>query len=120
MKLEQVLNEALASFEAYRRLGFPSEEIFFIMDATNVFMVLKTQGKEFTIVCGPRGDLEGNQIIDEWNKRANAWNGTMTTMEREEIWTSSFVANHCGSLIDGLLHKGITLSRQSPTRTPRN
>lgn len=120
MELEQVLNEALATFEAYRRLGFTSDEIFFTLDSVNIFMVLQTQGKEFTITCGPRGVLDANQITAEWNKKAEAWNGTMTAPEREQIWISSFVASHCGSLIDGLMRKGIRLSRLKPSRPLRN
>jgi hypothetical protein len=49
----------IGAFEAYRRLGFKADDIFFLVSESarfgvlSAFCLLKTQGKEFATECGP-------------------------------------------------------------------
>lgn len=107
--MEASLNNALAAFEAFRRLGFPSDNLFFIQDEKSVFMALELPDKHFTIYCGPKNGTK-DEVVEAWQKKAEAWNHTMTPDEREAIWTGSFISMNCSSLITGMLKKGFQLS----------
>lgn len=113
MGFKLVLEQALAVFEAFRRLGFTSDEIFFTLDSVHVFMTLRTQGREFVITCGPYGPLTPREATDQWNEMAREWNGPMTETERQRIWGQSFIFNQGGDLIRGLVRKGIQIPKQS-------
>lgn len=83
----EVINVCLAAFEAFRRLGFKPEEIFFTYFTDRIAMVLRAQGKEFIADCGARSPVLTDQdIIQIWNERTSKWNAGMTQTERMQIW----------------------------------
>lgn len=57
--ISPTMRNFLGGFEVLRALGFQSDDIFFLIAGSAqtyqlaAFCVLKTQGKEFSIECGP-------------------------------------------------------------------
>jgi hypothetical protein len=78
--IHPAMREALGAFEVLRRFGFESDDIFFHQNAEEVpgrepkgmmFVVLKTQGKDFSIRVGVV-DLPYEVWIEEWTAVATA------------------------------------------------
>lgn len=112
MSPRQCIDEALGWFEAYRRLGFPSEHIHLaIYAAGDVFMELHSQGKVFRGGCGfydgtahPRDEVHAL-----WISRATDWNSTMSESERAALYAQAFPAQNVEVFLLGLHRKGIVL-----------
>jgi hypothetical protein len=59
-EISPTMRAFLGAFEAFRKMGFLSDDIYCVVSrsvrlggALGAFAVLKTQGKEFSIDCGP-------------------------------------------------------------------
>lgn len=96
MKLREIPKgylECLAIFEAFRRLGYPADKIFFVCFSDAVVMSLRHEGLEFAVRVD---DFDGHQatceeIVETWNRAAVAWNGELTESDRLDIWDNSKV-----------------------------
>ena len=90
--------EALAMFEALRRLGFSADDIFCAHYPNETAIILKTQGKEFIITCGNSG-MSTEKFRSLWTKACAMWNGTepgMSTKQREVIFEGSIILRQGG------------------------
>ncbi|MFA4971535.1 MAG: hypothetical protein WC683_02900 [bacterium] len=106
------IREVLAMWEALRRLGFPAADIFCAYYPNQITVVLKMQGKEFTILCG-KPNMSQEQFAKQWTHAAALWNGTepgMTDTTRAIIYQECELmkGGHIGlQLIGALKVKGI-------------
>lgn len=116
MSLDDVLNEGLGFFEAFRRMGFPAEELFLGLDPFKVFIVLRSQGKEFVAICGPFVGGDERALYDAWTAKAKWWNGDATHEERSALWDRSFAKNHAFDLATSMMVKGFVLPRSKACR----
>jgi hypothetical protein len=67
--------EALGTFEMLRRFGFKSDDIYFHVNPDNVFFViLRTQGREFSMDVGPVRGMSPDQAEEAWKMVATALN----------------------------------------------
>jgi hypothetical protein len=108
---------ALATFEAFRRLGFVAEDIYFSVrmgSATGlkergVGIQLQVRGREFAVYAG---SLDGNddEKIAIWKAAARRWS-TCAEEERQEVWAESGLGNLGVALILGLAEKGILIPK---------
>lgn len=100
---DEVLMKGLATFEALRRLGFESDDIYYAMTPGfqgDYFVVqLKTQGKEFTITVG---EVDRTTWVERWTDAGNWWNNATDT-EMDYVWQRWRPPNE---LIAALLAKG--------------
>lgn len=110
----QVINVCLAAYEAFRRLGFKPEEIFFTYFTDRIAMVLRTQGKEFIANCGARSDVLTDQdILNIWNERADKWNGGMSQLERMQIWNGGMPVEALISMTLAIKNLGISIPNEA-------
>jgi len=69
-----IIEATWASFEGFRKLGFPADDIYVIPDGgpkgRNVFVQVRQQGREFNFHVGFRGDLSGDQFAEKWRRYA--------------------------------------------------
>lgn len=93
MNLNSVFEDAWASFEAFRKLGFPSEDIYVVTTCDvppHAMVRVRQQKKEFNFVVGPIGDLSAEQFGERWKSYAAAINGGLiphTELERiYKVW----------------------------------
>jgi hypothetical protein len=79
-EIHPVMRAALGAFEVLRRFGFASDDIFFHQNTDDepgpeprgmMFVVLRTQGKDFTIRVGVV-DLPYAEWAESWKKVATA------------------------------------------------
>lgn len=108
------LRECLAYHEAFRKLGFSSDDIYFMCEDKpssglyrRIWMVLKSEEKEF--ICAA-GEVLGNpgDIRDEWCRVSEWWNET-TDANRRTIWVNSHVFSTKFDFTMALIRKGFTL-----------
>lgn len=107
------VREALACFEALRRLGFEAREIFFMPppegreEGSSFKVVLRTQGKQW-IYNG--GYVEGPPEKRDFQAAAERWNSDETPdAERESLYSSSHAGRHAVPMIQSILHVGIMI-----------
>lgn len=111
--LDRILNEAVAAHEAFRKLGFPSDDIFMCKDAANVLaVVLKSQGKEFILTVG-EVDEPDHVWQARWTEKATWWN-TAPDAEKLPVYAESAVRRNAELLVGCLLQKGFVIPRQFP------
>jgi len=126
MKLEDihpVLREALGIHEAFRKCGFPSEEIFVALNPPATFLsmfdpnyarrsilvILKTQDKEFSVNVGYI-DLK----LPEWEKTWTALclaviNHEVTEEDLDVIWQSCMAFQDKVGFVTAISDKGIDI-----------
>lgn len=116
MTMRRALGEAWAVFEALRRLGFSSDDIFFQVGGEvsrgmyQICIVLRAQNREFTAIpCAVQGDPE--EIEQQWLQFAQAVvNGTVAETELSAIWKNSQALLGAASLCAALLRKGFSFN----------
>lgn len=108
MSVDEVLNEALGFFEAFRRIGFSADDLFLGSDSWQVFLAVQAQGRQFIAICGPYEGPEA-ELLTRWREKATWWNQTASSEEREALWNRSFARNNAFDLVTGLIRKGFDL-----------
>jgi len=104
--------EALAAFEILRRLGFSADSIAFRANFRDhgeyaACIVLKTQGKTFTIKCGIlKGDQE--TIRTTWDAISGYWNATTSSL-RNKIYLATYIQKQSLQLLVDLRNKGFKI-----------
>jgi len=95
----------------FRRLGFKSDDIYMALYANGIFMTLKTQGKEFTISCGPYPEgVDGHKLEELWKDAAVKWNKTMTNIEKQALMNDSkLMQMGIGNMVLALQNKGVRI-----------
>jgi len=102
----------LGAFEAFRKLGYPSDSLFCLVSGSVAldgglacFAVLKAQGKEFNLECGPVED--GKEFIEEYMRVTKALNAREIPQEDlDRIWQESEPFEKKVQFTAALLFKG--------------
>lgn len=113
---EAAFGEAWAVFEALRRLGFRSDDIYFQVGGEvspgvwQICVVLRAQGKEFTAIpCAVAGDP------DDIEKRWKVFSQRIVDRDVPEeelakIWEGSQALKNSAQLCIALLNKGFNFN----------
>lgn len=116
--LPEPIRNALCTFEALRRLGFESDDIFFLtyQNSGHFDVELRTQDKEFRVNCGVCEGLIGADVRELWMQTdARIKNGTYPSTDCARMYQqSAFILGRSLDFISAILGKGITL----PVKTP--
>lgn len=100
-------------FEAFRRLGFQSKDIYALVtknaeDVDNLWfgMLLQTQGKDFLAFVEPV--VDGEAALNSWNAFANRLvEGQFEQQDMQREWSERLVAHEGGaSLASALIMNG--------------
>jgi len=115
--------EALAYREAFRRLGFPSEQIFILVQQlrdtagfVSIGMELRHPGPPFLkkFLCDVaivRDNPEHLEVL--WRRAVILWSNNATSNEeRDEVWNRSHVKKNLLLLRHALIAKGIPIPAQ--------
>ena len=101
----------LAVFEALRRLGFTSDEIYAGYNNGQPVTVLKAQGKQFVLNYPKAVDVPqtAEEYVAGWQEACEAWNSKMDNTERTRIFEERFlVVGEAVQLLEALSRKGFT------------
>ena len=110
-KLRALARRQIAHFEALRKLGFPSDEIFVAFyNGGELFTTLRERGKEFNITISKGEKIDAQAYQPVYEEVATAWNTTMTKKEREEIYFGEFTEMKLAELALVLKMKGFDVN----------
>lgn len=103
--------ELLALHEAFRRLGFPYEELFVEIYPNMPVFKLVHNGISFTIANSyPFLEFKKEEFAEEWQRAVKWWNegnGKEMDARQKEVYKSSNVLAHPIELVQALFLKGI-------------
>lgn len=104
------IQEGLCAHEAFRRLGFEPNEIFICYDPSvcTISSILRTQGKEFSVLIGPT-KLLAEEFVENWTKASVVFNETASNEEILDLWDISVVKYQLSEIIFRLEQKGIII-----------
>lgn len=115
-QIDKLMWETWAAFEALRRLGFSSDDIFFhpaavdpVSKEEGMGVLLKAQGKQFAIFIGPHG-LPPQQLGNQWQEFVSE----LQRRENDELarrWTESKMSKASVDFIKALLDKGFYIPK---------
>ena len=101
----QALREAVAVFEAFRRLGFPSSAIYLVPSHGSVAIRVVWEGNDFTVTCGPApGTAE--EIAAQWTEIASAI-PTVPESHLDHVYVNSLVRRQSVDMLVALQAKGL-------------
>lgn len=110
---EPLLEMAWATHEAFRRLGFAADDIFVLTtEADELFVQLKTQGKEFNVRVGPLGELSHETFNARWLSFVDRINGRTFADDLLQQIFDRWLEHETGgamSFINAVMAKGIKL-----------
>lgn len=110
-----LLEMAWATHEGLRRLGFAADNIFVLTtEANELFVQLKTQGKEFNVRVGQLGDLTRETFEDCWPKFVDRINGGEFSDDLLHRIFDHWLEHEAGGampLINAIMSKGIKLPK---------
>lgn len=113
-RLPLAFREALALHEAFRRLGFPSDDLFFLVseepttDSTAIYIALRSGGHEFNALAG-MVLMSKKHAMERWTEIVEA----VADRERVDeasllwLWDNSHVRRNVVSFIASLASHGI-------------
>lgn len=108
--MDLLYERQLALYEAFRRLGFLSEEIFFSYNKARPIVVVRADGKQFVARVQSPAPATEQQYIKAWEAAADEWNGPMAEAERQRIFRQHIMeAGVSLPLLTGLLAAGFEL-----------
>lgn len=107
MKWSACVRELLCLHEMFRKLKYPSEELFVSTFKTGqVQFVLNHQAKIFTIDVAVGQNIE--KIAEEWKKAVDWWNNPATPeAERQAIYKEFSSVRDATTLVTLLMKKGM-------------
>lgn len=110
--------KAWTVFEAFRRLGFTPDEIYFayrpnnFITVTEVSVVLKTQNKEFCVGLGELSPIQNeSELKDKWTYFCNETLPKATQNELSDKWESSIISKDSVGFMKSFLDKGFYIPR---------
>lgn len=108
---EPLIRDAWTAHEAFRRLDFPADDIFVLLGA-NIAVMLKTDGKEFTVNVGvhPRGSEWFGQM---WSAFVEGLDD-IPQSALDEAWKGSVFFTHSLEFLTALRGKGFELPTSDP------
>lgn len=113
-----VFEHQLALFEALRRLGFTSDELFTGYNKGNPVTVILAEGKQFVVSVegGLCCDLDENEYFLGWREAAEWWNDEATRAEQLTIYRAHVNEDKLAALILALAAKGMPLRDRDARR----
>lgn len=121
-EIEQPFREGLATWEAFRRLGFSADDIYAgaalhpDLLSECFAIVLRTGTREFvvTIACKGKGSIDAaggyDAAMSRWQTIAEAVaRGDVAESDLSELWATSEVAPKLSLLASAVRAKGITI-----------
>ena len=111
--------EALGTYEGFRRLGFSADDIYFLANGpfaefdgkTQLCIVLRTQGKQYVVNCG-RSAEKPDDIETTWRLLATACStGNIDVDAYKLCWQQSLVHAAPAMLVNDLVLKGFRLPK---------
>ncbi len=106
--LPQPVKEALGYFEAFRRLGFPADDIYFALGPKGQAQtILRSQGLQFACNVGflPKRYHTEKASAALWTEAGTLWNEAEDA-ETEAIWEASHARNNAIPFMLALHEKG--------------
>jgi len=120
----KVYRDALACFEALRRLGFDADEIFFGFDMVDeapdmVHMQLQTQGKKFTVTVAQLPGASRHKVARTWKTLAKLMNELPPRSPEwyEHVWNQHLLGSsleYFAMFTAGIQAKGIIVPELAP------
>lgn len=115
MSYERYIEDALAFHEAFRKLGYQPDHIFFGVAnelSTKRLMVMiqlkLPTGFSFTVpICPLESDADLTAVVDLWKAAVAKWNTSPDDSYREGVWKRSWIANHAAEFATALIQKKI-------------
>ena len=106
-ELQTPFKEALACHQGLRRLGFSSDDIYVMYSEGWLYIMLKTQGKEFNIDLG---QIKCNEVEFPriWANIVETFN-TGPEEQALSIWDNSVMKNNFKMIAELIRKKGIML-----------
>lgn len=99
-EVEPHFRELLATYEAYRRIGFTPSEIYAAFDEGKLPMMAIVQGeKSFVLQVDAPLEVCTRAMVGRWQEVAGWWNSAATPEERNTIWSQSQVRKYIGVLL---------------------
>lgn len=113
---DPVYREALATFEALRRLWFPAAQIFLLLTgpdgAVQVSIQLHAQKKTFTVTCGVLPNT-ASEIEAEWIAlTTDVSAGKFPQRELDRIWSESECRGSAVLFLHALTGKGFFIPKE--------
>lgn len=107
--------EALGTFEALRRLGFDSADIFFHLNPSGeMLVVLQTQEKQFSVTVGMVA-MEHAEWKEAWSQVASAVSGGEVDQDALDSWWQKSRPHRQGlAFLTAILSKGIAVPNAEP------
>lgn len=111
--IHPALRNALGIHEGFRKLNYPSDDIFIGQQGGIVFVVLKANGKEFTCEAGPMDQMTNEAFAAIWGEAVRAWNnGELSPDDLTRIYLESIPGSDSIVFLTALMKKGV-FPRQS-------
>ncbi len=117
MKLDefpQAVKEALGYFEAFRRLGFPADDIFFTVYRSGTAQVqLHSQGLQFACGVGLLPARYKTQAASTklWAEACEVWNAADNKDICESVWNFSHAKREVVGMLAAMTDKGFKWNR---------
>lgn len=106
MKWTTCVKELLALHEAFRKLGYSSDDLFVVANGgSQILFLLKYKEKEFTINVAMNQNVE--EVVAEWKRAVVWWNLQSTEKERDNIYNHALMVQDAPGLVMALIRKGI-------------
>ena len=102
--------EALCAHEAFRKLGFSPDDIYFRPRHDKLFVTVQRGGKEFNFDVGPH-QRTMHALIEEWKPAAKWWNEHPDREALKAMYEQSNVRRNVVGLIAALHAKGFAVKR---------
>ena len=111
MKLDdfpQPVKEALAYHEAFRRLGFPADDIFFAVSPKEAQVQLHSQGLQFACGVGLLPARYKTQAASTklWAQACEVWNAADNKDICESVWNFSHAKREIVGMLAAMTDKG--------------
>lgn len=99
-EIEPHFRELLATYEAYRRIGFTPSEIYAAFDEGKLPMMAIVQGeKSFVLQVDAPLEACTRAMVGRWQEVAVWWNSVAAPEERDIIWSQSQVRKYITQLL---------------------
>lgn len=108
-QIDPAIRHCLGVHEAFRKLGFPSDDIFIGAIQGIAWVVLRTQGKEFKVGAARTSRLQ-KEFEGLWSKTAQAIiDGKVSNDDLNRIFLETLVVKDSVRFVAAVLAKGINL-----------
>lgn len=108
--IHPTMQRALCWFEAFRRLGYPADDIFLVVGqdphlGLALFTMVRANGKEFPCTAGP-WDQDKSHVSRQWEEASTIWNHT-TGAQHNQLFERVMQPGFSVPFITALTRKGV-------------